>query len=147
MIFVLVVVAKNIRNAMVKKVKYTLLVCLSLFACMSYGQVTIKIDENINEQLRIKNASIDTTKITGYRIQIAFFTDRNQARISENKFTVEFADYNVRTYSLYQQPYWKIRVGDYYHEIDAQQLLVDVRRIFPEAIVVKDYISRPPLKQ
>lgn len=144
---VLVVVAKNIRNAMVKKVKYTLLVCLSLFACMSYGQVTIKIDENINEQLRIKNASIDTTKITGYRIQIAFFTDRNQARISENKFTVEFADYNVRTYSLYQQPYWKIRVGDYYHEIDAQQLLVDVRRIFPEAIVVKDYISRPPLKQ
>ena len=141
------VVAKNIRNAMVKKVKYTLLVCLSLFACMSYGQVTIKIDENINEQLRIKNASIDTTKITGYRIQIAFFTDRNQARISENKFTVEFADYNVKTYSLYQQPYWKIRVGDYYHEIDAQQLLVDVRRIFPEAIVVKDYISRPPLKQ
>lgn len=141
------VVAKNIRNAMVKKVKYTLLVCLSLFACMSYGQVTIKIDETINEQLRIKNASIDTTKITGYRIQIAFFTDRNQARLSENKFTVEFADYNVKTYSLYQQPYWKIRVGDYYHEIDAQQLLVDVRRIFPEAIVVKDYISRPPLKQ
>ena len=141
------VVAKNIRNAMVKKVKYTLLVCLSLFACMSYGQVTIKIDETINEQLRIKNASIDTTKITGYRIQIAFFTDRNQARLSENKFTVEFADYNVKTYSLYQQPYWKIRVGDYYHEIDAQQLLVDVRRIFPEAIVVKDYFSRPPLKQ
>ena len=132
---------------MVKKVKYTLLVSLSLFACMSYGQVAIKIDETINEQLRIKNASIDTTKITGYRIQIAFFTDRNQARISENKFTIEFADYNVKTYSLYQQPYWKIRVGDYYHEIDAQQLLVDVRRIFPEAIVVKDYISRPPLKQ
>ncbi len=132
---------------MVKKVKYTLLVSLSLFACMSYGQVAIKIDETINEQLRIKNASIDSTKITGYRIQIAFFTDRNQARISENKFTLEFADYNVKTYSLYQQPYWKIRVGDYYHEIDAQQLLVDVRRIFPEAIVVKDYISRPPLKQ
>ena len=132
---------------MVKKVKYTLLVCLSLFACMSYGQVAIKIDETINEQLRIKNASIDSTKITGYRIQIAFFTDRNQARISENKFIIEFADYNVKTYSLYQQPYWKIRVGDYYHEIDAQQLLVDVRRIFPEAIVVKDYISRPPLKQ
>jgi predicted nucleotidyltransferase len=132
---------------MVKKVKYTLLVSLSLFACMSYGQVTVKIDETINEQLRIKNASIDSTKITGYRIQIAFFTDRNQARISENKFTLEFADYNVKTYSLYQQPYWKIRVGDYYHEIDAQQLLVDVRRIFPEAIVVKDYISRPPLKQ
>ena len=132
---------------MVKKVKYTLLVSLSLFACMSYGQVTVKIDETINEQLRIKNASIDSTKITGYRIQIAFFTDRNQARISENKFTLEFADYNVKTYSLYQQPYWKIRVGDYYHEIDAQQLLVDVRRIFPEAIVVKDYISRPPIKQ
>lgn len=132
---------------MVKKVKYTLLVSLSLFACMSYGQVAIKIDETINEQLRIKNASIDSTKITGYRIQIAFFTDRNQARISENKFIIEFADYNVKTYSLYQQPYWKIRVGDYYHEIDAQQLLVDVRRIFPEAIVVKDYISRPPLKQ
>ena len=67
---------------MVKKVKYTLLACLSLFACMSYGQVDIKIDETINEQLRIKNAPIDTTKIAGYRIQIAFFTDRNQARIS-----------------------------------------------------------------
>ncbi|MBT8326668.1 MAG: SPOR domain-containing protein, partial [Bacteroidia bacterium] len=64
---------------------------------------------------------------------------------SKTKFRSSFPEYANRTYSLYQQPYWKIRVGDFYREIDAQKLLAEVRVKFPNAFVVRDYIKRPKL--
>lgn len=130
---------------MVKTLK--ILVVLGLFSA-SYAvqaQITVKIDESINEQLRMKNASIDSTKISGYRIQIAFSTDQSNASSSESKFKSRFPEYRDRVYSLYQQPYWKIRVGDFYREIDAQKMLSDVRVYFPNAFLVKDYVRRPKI--
>lgn len=141
----LVEAERNIKNAMVKKVKYTLLLCISMMAYTSYSQVVIEIDEAINEQLRMKNARIDTSKVDGYRIQISSDEDRGLVKSEEVKFNQEFATYNLKSYSLYQQPYWKIRVGDFYREIDAQELLQIIRISFPNAFVVKDYISRPVL--
>jgi hypothetical protein len=143
----LVVVVKSTKNAMEKTFRILLLFSMGMAAYFSEAQVIIEIDEAVNEKLRMKNASIDTSKVSGYRIQIAFYTDRNQARVSENKFNQEFSNYNAKSYSLYQQPYWKIRVGDFYREIDAQELLYEIRKSFPDAFVVSDYISRPPLKE
>lgn len=126
-----------------------LLIVLGLL-CATYigkAQVTIKIDESINEQLRIKNALIDSTKISGYRIQIAFSTDQSNVSSSESKFKSMFPMYRDRVYKLYQQPYWKIRVGDFYREIDAQKMLSDVRVYFPNAFLVKDYVRRPKVNE
>ncbi|NNJ55496.1 MAG: SPOR domain-containing protein [Bacteroidia bacterium] len=121
---------------------------LVLFAFIGFqtnAQVSIDIDETINQELRMKNARIDSTKISGYRIQIAFSSNMSKANASKTKFRSSFPEYANRTYSLYQQPYWKIRVGDFYREIDAQKLLAEVRVKFPNAFVVRDYIKRPKL--
>ncbi len=145
MIHVLVEVEKNTRNAMVKKLKIIALVLVSFIGYQANAQVSIDIDESINQELRMKNARIDSSKISGYRIQIAFSSNMSQANAARSKFVSAFPEYSDRAYSLYQQPYWKVRVGDFYREIDAQKLLAEVREKFPNAFVVSDYVKRPKL--
>ena len=111
----------------------------------SEAQVTVEIDERIEEQLRMKNAAIDTNRISGFRIQIAFSSNMSNAERSKSKFANKFPDISNRAYMLYQQPYWKVRVGDFKREIDAQKLLQELRVYFPDAFVVRDYIKRPML--
>ena len=141
-----VVVVKNSKNAMVKTYKYLVFLLFFSSAYAIQAQVTLDIDERINENLRMKNAQIDSTKISGYRIQIAFSTDKSNVSSSESKFKNIFPMYSDRVYVLYQQPYWKVRVGDYYREVDAIYMLDEIRLHFPNAFLVKDYIRRPLIK-
>ncbi len=136
-------VEKNIKNAMVKTRNTILFLVGMCIYCASSAQVTVHIDETINEQLRTKNAAIDTSKRVGFRIQIAFSTDQSNVNSTESEFKNTFPEYKDIVYSLYQQPYWKIRVGNFYREIDAQKMLQEVREHFPNSFVVKDNIQRP----
>jgi hypothetical protein len=115
---------------------------------LSFGalaQVNIHIDEKVNEELRMKNGSIDTTKISGYRIQIAFSSQQSVVKAAQSKFRERFPELYSRTYINYQQPYWKLRVDDFYREIDAQEMLIKIRKYFPDAFIVKDNINSPRL--
>ena len=138
-----VVVVRNTRNAMVKNLKLFISLVLLLVGLAASAQVTLDVDEKINEKLRMKNASIDSTKIPGFRIQIEFSADRTIALSAEAKFKRLFPEYASRTDLLYQQPSWKVRIGDYYREIDAQKMLKEIRMYFPDAFIVRDYIRRP----
>ena len=142
-----VVVVINTKSARVKTYKYFIAFLVLCSAFSIQAQVTLDIDEKINENLRMKNAQIDTTKISGYRIQIAFSTDKSVVTSSESKFVTTFPNYSDRVYSLYQQPYWKIRVGNFYREVDALYMLDEIREHFPNAFLVKDYILRPHIEQ
>ena len=132
---------------MVKTLRILVVLCHLTIAGSVNAQITVKINEKINEQLRVKNASFDTTRIVGYRIQIAFSRDQNSVIGSKFKFQSWFPIYRDRVYKLYQQPYWKIRVGDFYREIDAQKMLKDVQEYFPNAFLVKDKIRRPMIQE
>ena len=121
---------------------------IALVLCLytvSSAQVSLDVPEQINEEVRMKNASIDSTRIPGYRIQIAFSNNMNTVKTARSKFVQTFPECSAEAYLLYQQPYWKLRVGDYYREIDAQKDLAKIREKFPKAFVVKDHIQRPPL--
>lgn len=144
MMLALAEVEKNIKNVMAKKLK--LILFISGVFCLSYNsqaQVTLKIDETINEELRMKNARIDTTKVSGFRIQIAFSQNGSEAKNIMASFQNKFIE---EAYLLYQSPYWKVRVGNFYREIDAQKLLDEVRVYFPDAFMVKDNIHRPQIQ-
>ena len=114
---------------------------------VSYAQNNVKVDvdERINQEMRMKNAQIDTNKMEGFRIQIYFGSDMRESIAAMSSFKAKYPDYNRQVYQLYQQPTWKIRVGNFYREIDAQKLLHELREFFPDAFVVKDEISLPPL--
>ena len=146
MIIVHAEVVKNTKNAMVKIVKYLGSIVLCLFINSSYGQVTIINNQKIDEQVIIKNASVDTTKISGYRIQLAFNTDRSYVENIKTKYA-NYYPKNEQTYTIYQQPYWKLRVGNFYREIDALATLKKIREFFPNAFIVPDNIKRPLIEK
>jgi len=148
MTLALVEVVKNIKNVMVRKFKVSSLVLvLSLIGTVSFGQVDLKVNDKLNEAVRMKNARIDSTRFQGFRIQIARDKNKNTVLSAQAKFVRLFPEYAGRTYLLYQQPYWKMRVGDFYRELDAQPLLLEIEKgnYFSLPTMVPDLIRRPML--
>ena len=134
MIIVHVEVGRNIKNAMGKIISFLAFITVFLFSNTVYSQVITENNEKIERFLIMKNTSIDTNKIAGYRIQLAFNTDRTVIDDTKAHFLKLFPE-EAQNYSLYQQPYWKFRVGNFYREIDALVSLKEIRTYFPDAFI------------
>jgi hypothetical protein len=78
----------------------------------------------------------------GYRIQIAAFTGVNSRNIAESKsyeFQTVFPE--VRTYISFQEPYFRVRVGDYFSKLEAYKALVEIQTVYPNAYIIPDKIK------
>lgn len=86
-------------------------------------------------------------KIVGYRVQV--YADNNQrvakgeARQRERAIGRRFP--SMMTYVAYASPYWRLRVGDFRTQAEAEKAAVDIRHAFPgyarEVRVVRDRIN------
>ena len=97
--------------------------------CKSFFEKTIEINE---KHLKTK----------GYRIQVFFSTGKlakKKAFEIKTDLLNKFPDYH--TYIVYDEPYFKVRIGDFYYRADAYNLLLQVRKIYPGAYIVSDYIK------
>lgn len=79
----------------------------------------------------------------GYRIQVHFGSDRNAAGSAKTDFTLKHPAMPV--YLLYQQPYFKVCVGDYRTKLEAVNALNKIKKDYPGAFVMRDKINPPPL--
>ena len=76
----------------------------------------------------------EKTKVHGFRIQV--FSDNNQktsqreARSKEKRINERFPEYE--TYIVYNSPYWRLKVGDFKTEFEAEAAADDIKRAFPE---------------
>ena len=144
MIIVHVEVGRNTKNVMGKIISFLAFTTIFLFSNTVVSQVITENDEKIERLLIMKNAAIDTNKIAGYRIQLAFNTNRSIIDDTKADFLKLFPAED-QNYLLYQQPYWKFRVGNFYREIDALASLKEIRAYFPDAFIVPDNIKRPSI--
>lgn len=69
----------------------------------------------------------------GFRVQI-FYGDETKARSLQNKFKVNFP--NVYTKLDYDQPYWKVQVGNYKTRLEADKAIVNFSEKFSGLIVI-----------
>jgi SPOR domain len=78
--------------------------------------------------------------VEGYRIQIYNGNNKEDA----NKIRAEFySNYpSMRCYLTYQQPYYKVRVGDYQDQGSAKVDLKKMARTYPSSFLVPDQIRR-----
>lgn len=101
---------------------------------------TVNITEGIDNQATRNHA-------TGYRIQV--FSDnnattaKNEARTKSRLISAHFPQY--RTYVTYTSPYWRLRVGDFRTEGEAEAAADEIKSAFPsyakEIRIVRDKIS------
>ena len=86
-------------------------------------------------------------KIVGYRVQV--YADNNvrvakgEARQRERAISRRFPA--MTTYVAYASPYWRLRVGDFRTQAEAEKAAADIRRAFPgyarEVRIVRDRIN------
>ncbi len=78
----------------------------------------------------------------GYRIQIAFYTGnkgRDEAYKTKSDLVTQYPDYN--SYIVFLQPYFKVRIGDFFTKSDALKALEIIKETYPSAFIVEDLIQ------
>jgi len=92
-------------------------------------------------QKRADYAHLAHGTFKGYRIQINFGQDRNEANRVKGDFNTKYP--GISTYMSYQQPYFKVNVGDFRSKLEAVKNLNLIRKNYPGAFIVSDKINPP----
>lgn len=117
------------------------------------GKVTITQDIAI-ENLVLKDIELNE-KVNGipggYRIQIISLSGRNareETSVAKEQFLDLYPDFDYQQiYTLYQPPFFKVRVGNYRNKFEALKFYKDVLKHFPNAYLVKSHIEYPPIEE
>jgi hypothetical protein len=101
-----------------------------------------RIDLLVRKQTAINEETTRESRrnVPGFRIQVMNTPDRNKVYDAKAKVYQEFPDW--KPYLLYQAPNYKLRVGDFKTEDEAQAALQQLSRLFPQGMyVIHDIIE------
>lgn len=107
------------------------------------------IDNTEEDETREEAAHPINGRMAGYRVQV--FSDNNartakaEASAKRRAISAKFPQY--QTYVRYTSPYWRLKVGDFRTQQEANTAAEELRKAFPayskEIRVVRDRISLP----
>jgi hypothetical protein len=107
------------------------------------GNIKIQTDAGFNELLeKYKKLNYSESTIDGYRVQI--FTDAgNNAKDRANKVLQEFKSTfsDIPVYISYQQPYFKVRCGNFRNKPEARKLQKRIAYLYYDSFIIKDEIQ------
>jgi len=99
--------------------------------------VQLHIDHNIKHPV-----------FQGYRIQILMATGNDALDITEEAKTKFLEKYpETRAYLTFDEPDYRVRVGDFRTRLEAEKFLEKIDRKYPGAWVIQDYINFPELSK
>jgi len=108
------------------------------------SSVLITKDKRLNELLdKQRKQNLEKQTMPGYRVQIYFGVNRPKASEVKLDFTSKYPE--VPSYLSYQQPNFKVRVGDFVSRLEAQKFLKQLEGKYPTTFVVTDDVNLPPL--
>jgi len=116
---------------------------------VNYGSKNILIHRDVRLDTlvqRVINLNEEEAIIRGYRIQIYQGSNRMNANNLKAKFILSYPD--IPIYMIYQQPYFKLRVGDFRNRLESLKMynLLLENPDFKSVLVVPDEIKLPELK-
>jgi hypothetical protein len=109
--------------------------------CQKTGKVEVlaqdaRINSLVNKHITF-NEKRET--ISGFRIQIFFDSGNNSKSRAVDAMNAFKAKYSkVGAYLTFQEPNYRIRVGDFRSRMDAQRFLHKITDAYPNAFIVKD---------
>ena len=77
--------------------------------------------------------------IDGFTIQVYSGARKEEAMKAKQELTSSLPD--LQSEVLYSQPNFRVKVGKYYSRIEAQKDYLDVKKLFPTAIVIPDKVA------
>lgn len=123
------------------RVRLTMIAYLIFLSGLARGQEFVP-DSSIMQMVeRHRELNASKMSMPGYRIQLYFGSDRNSAQAIRSEFISTFPD--VPCYLLFQQPYFKVRIGDFRTRQEASGFRKRIAGIFTSAFIVPDDVKLP----
>ncbi|MDR1342112.1 MAG: SPOR domain-containing protein [Prevotellaceae bacterium] len=122
-------------------------VAVFVVTVQAQGSIEVKSHPAI-ERLVQKHISynVQHPQIEGYRVRIYRDNSGNARQRSQDiseSFSIQFPD--IPAYRSYDNPYFKVSVGDFRTKDDALRFYVHIKRQYPTAYIVSEDINLPPL--
>jgi hypothetical protein len=116
-----------------------------LFSHAQKGKVEIVADSNVKVLLK-KHMDICSNKkyIQGFRVHIfseSGSNSRSAAMDVKSKFMAKYSE--TEAYVVFQEPYYKVKVGNFRTRMNARGFLKKIIQDYPNAYVIKDFIDYP----
>lgn len=123
-----------------KKILFTSLL-LSVNSIVYCQLDSIPTNKNIEiiQDTRIEKLNeryISTYQLKGFRVQIYSDTRPHPAKQTKAKFKNKHPE--ITAYSSYDQPYYKVKVGDFKTKLEALKFQMEIAEIFPNSFIVKE---------
>jgi hypothetical protein len=105
-----------------------------------YGNISVAPNYQVNMLVEAhKNANAKKHTTHGFRVQIIQESSREEVRKQKALLLKKFP--SLRAYEVYEQPFFKLRVGDYSNRFDAFKALNDLKSTFPVSFIVSDKVN------
>jgi hypothetical protein len=101
-----------------------------------------RIDLLVKKQIDINEETTRESRqrVPGFRIQVINTRDRNKVYDAKAQVYQQFPDW--KPYLMYQAPFYKLRVGDFKTEEEANAAMQELARLFPSGLyVIRDIIE------
>lgn len=106
-----------------------------------HGRITRLVEKH-------KEISKSHPEFDGFRVQIFFDSGNNSKSRAYEVYKSFLASYpEHEAYVVFQEPNYKVRVGDFRTRLEAEGFLQQIVAIYPSSFVIKDQIKFPPLNQ
>lgn len=106
-----------------------------------------RVDQLIRKQMEINEETTRDSRrsMPGFRIQVMNSPDRNKVFAAKTKIYQQFPD--LKPYLLYQPPNYKLRVGNFRTQEEAEDFEKQLSPLFPSGLyVIRDTIEVTPEK-
>ena len=122
---------------------FTVLISLS-----SNAQIEVKKDPRIDGLVKMQSTPVapeTSVLINGYRLQLAFDSEKNVVEDARTKFSSMYP--KVDTYLEFKAPHYFLKVGDFRTQLEAEEIKANTGSLFPTALIVKEKVNLPRIDQ
>jgi hypothetical protein len=116
------------------------------FAQADSGTVVVvkdpRIDQLVRKQIAINEETTRESRrnVPGFRIQVINSPDRGKVFVAKGKIYQEFPD--MKPYLMYQAPNYKLKVGNFKTQEEAEDAVKQLSRLFPSGLyIIRDIIE------
>ncbi len=116
------------------------ILCLTIFCAFGHaqqGNINIQQDQKITELLAIYKTANESADY--YRIQVGFGS-YSKAQEIETKVQQDFP--NLSSKIDFDSPTYRVRVGRFKNKLDAERKFLEVRKKYPDAMLLMPKKSR-----
>jgi len=131
-----------------RKVLPFFLFFLPLLGLSSESSVIFLQDPRVEVLLRRNIESNRGVTVDGFRINIFFQSgnlSRSNALATQATFSEQFPE--IKSYVSFEEPYFRVNVGNFRTRLEAEAALENLRRFYPQAFPVRDVLNIKDLLQ